>query len=263
MSPLPHAAPSSGRSVPVGQWVAGIVQIGFILAYPVVIYLAYTRLGARGLGVLLLSIYGLSMLLRVRGSMAEIGRVARQHAPLALLIGLAIATGNRTVLLLLPLLVSLYLLWTFVASLRRGPPMIERFARIVEDDLPDFTLPYCRGVTVVWCVFMAANSVCIAVLAFNAPLSWWALYTGFVFYLLMGSLLAGEFVVRKLWFRYYQGGLADRLFARAFPAERTANGRRSLAYQARRLAQEERARSQPAPGGDAATPRSGETRATC
>jgi uncharacterized membrane protein len=195
---------------------------------------------------LLLTLYGLSMLLRVRGSRAEIGRVARQHAPLALLIGLAIATGDRTVLLLLPLVVSLYLLWTFVASLRRGPPMIERFARIVEDDLPDFTLPYCRGVTVVWCVFMAANSVCIAVLALAAPLSWWALYTGFVFYLLMGSLLAVEFVVRKLWFRYYQGGLADRLFARVFPAERTANGRRSLAYQARRLERTERDSNRPA-----------------
>jgi uncharacterized membrane protein len=255
---MPHPAPSPGRTVPVRQVVAGIVSAVFFLGYPFVIYLAYTRLGARGLGVLLLALYGLSMLLRVRGSRAEIGRVGRQHAPLALLIGLAIATGNRTVLLLLPLLVSLYLLWTFVASLRSGPPMIERFARIVEDDLPDFTLPYCRGVTVVWCVFMAANSVCIAALAFAAPLSWWALYTGFVFYLLMGSLLAGEFVVRKLWFRYYQGGLADRLFARAFPAERTANGRRSLAYQALRLERMARGPNRPAAGPPGVQARHGE-----
>ena len=67
-----------------------------------------------------------------------------------------------------------------------------------------------------------------------APLSWWAVYTGLVFYAVMGALLVGEFCVRKLWFRYYQSGLADRIFARLFPAERTANGRRSLDYQARR-----------------------------
>ena len=40
----------------------------------------------------------------------------------------------------------------------------------------------------------------------------------------------GEVVVRKIWFRHYTGGTMDRLFARAFPPERTANGRRSLDY---------------------------------
>jgi hypothetical protein len=37
-----------------------------------------------------------------------------------------------------------------------------------------------------------------------------------------------EFLVRKTWFRYYfRGGPFDRLWARLFPAERTARGRRS------------------------------------
>jgi len=81
---------------------------------------------------------------------------------------------------------------------------------------------------------MACNAVVAGVLAVAAPLEWWALYTGLIFYLLMGALLGGEFVVRKLWFRHYQAGAADRALAWAFPAERTANGRRSLAYQAER-----------------------------
>ena len=115
-------------------------------------------------------------------------------------------------------------------SLREGPPMIERFARIVEDDLPDFCLPYCRKVTLVWCGFLLANAVCVGALAFFAPLEWWTLYAGLLFYLLMGALLAVEACVRKLWFRYYGDGWLDRLFAWLFPAERTANGRRSLAY---------------------------------
>jgi uncharacterized membrane protein len=215
--------------------VSGTLQALFFLAYPLVIYLAYSRLGTRGLGALLLVLYAVSLAIRLRGSAADIWSLVRRHLGLALLIGLAIASGNRTLLLLLPVFVSLYLLWTFATSLRDGPPIIERFARLVEDDLPDFTLPYCRKITVVWCVFLALNAALVLVLALAAPLEWWALYTGLVFYLLMGALIAGEFVTRKLWFRYYQDGFADRLFARAFPPERTANGRRSLAYQAERL----------------------------
>jgi len=145
-----------------------------------------------------------------------------------------LASGERRLLLLLPVVVSLYLLVTFAASLRRGPPMIERFARLVEDDLPDFTKPYCRAITWAWCGFLAANALVAGALAVAAPLAWWTLYTGLLFYLLMGLLLGAEFVLRKLWFRYYEDGVLDRVFARIFPAERTANGRRSLAYQAAR-----------------------------
>ena len=235
------------------QLVAGILQGGFYLSYPLILYLAHTRLSARSVGGILLALYGISMLLRMRGSAGELWRIARQHLPLVALIVAAIVLGNRTLLLLLPMLVSLYLLATFADSLRRGPPMIERFARAIEDDLPDFTLPYCRRVTAIWCGFLAANSLVVAGLAFFAPVGWWALYTGVAFYVLLAALLAAEFCVRKWWFRYYDDGLADRVFARWFPPERTANGRRSLAYVARREAA----------SGAGATPGSTGTPATC
>lgn len=218
------------------QVLGTVVQVLFTLAYPLVIYLAFSRLETRAVAGLLLALYAVSLLLRARGSLTQLWQLVRPHLGLVLLIGLALAAGHRTALLLLPVLVSLYLLGTFARSLRQGPPMVERFARVVEDDLPDFTLPYCRKVTVLWCVFLAANAVGAAWLAFFAPLGWWALYTGAVFYLLLGILFAVEFVVRKLWFRHYTTGLADRLFARLFPAGRTANGRRSLAYVEQRRA---------------------------
>lgn len=216
--------------------MAGALQTIFYLAYPLVVYLAYTRLETRALGTLLLALYACSLAFRVRGSWGEIRPLIRQHLPLAGLIVLAIATDHRTLLLLLPMGVSAYLLWTFASSLRAGsgPPMVERFARIVEDDLPDFTLPYCRKTTWVWCGFLATNSLCVVVLAFAAPVAWWALYTGLLFYVLLGALLGVELVFRKLWFRYYGDGPVDWVFERLFPAERTANGRRSLAYVAAR-----------------------------
>ncbi len=231
MATSPHSPPLSARQI-----AAAALQGVFYLAYPLVIYAAHTQLGTRSVGGILLALYGLSLLLRIRGRASDLWQLLRQHLALAGLIVIAVVLGNRTLLLLLPMLVSLYLFATFAASLRRGPPMIERFARMVEDDLPDFTLGYCRKVTSIWCAFLATNAAVVLVLALAAPIGWWALYTGALFYVLLGTFLAGEFVFRKWWFRYYGDGPADRLLARCFPPERTANGRRSLAYVARREA---------------------------
>jgi uncharacterized membrane protein len=221
------------RRRPPRELVAGALQAALFLAYPLVIYLGYAQLGARSLGALLLGLYGLSLVLRARGSAADLWRALRPHLALACLIGLAIALGDRRLLLFLPMLASLYVLATFAWSLHRGPPMIERFARAIEHDLPPFTLPYCRKVTVVWCAFLALNAAAVGALALFAPIGWWTLYTGALFYLLLGALIVGETLVRKLWFRGYGPGLVDRWLARAFPPERTANGRRSLEYRGR------------------------------
>jgi uncharacterized membrane protein len=230
------AATGSRPPLPLWQLLAAISQGTFFVAYPLVVYFAHTRLEARGVGGLLLGLYAVALVLRMRGSPADARHLLLQHAPIALVIAVAIALDDRTLLLLLPMLVSLYLLATFSWSLRHGPSMVERFARMVEDDLPPFTFSYCRRVTWIWCGFMLLNSIAVVVLALAAPLEWWALYTGLVFYLLMGVLIGGEFCFRKGWFRHYGDGSLDRLLARVLPAENTANGRRSLAYVAQREA---------------------------
>ncbi len=209
---------------------AGVLQALFYLAYPLVLYLAQTRLETRPIAALILALYVVIFAFRVRGSKTEFWSILRPHLPLGVLIAIALALGERTLLLLLPSLVSLYVFGTFAWTLRQGPSMIERFARMVEDDLPPFTFRYCRRVTIVWCGFLGLNAIGVAGLALFGPVAWWAAYTGLVFYLLLGLLLGTEFCFRKLWFRYYGDGPTDRLLARFFPAEQTANGRRSLAY---------------------------------
>jgi uncharacterized membrane protein len=214
--------------------LASALQGLFFLLYPLIVYFAYTRLETRALALLLLCLYGVSIAFRFRAPGAELRQLMGQHIGLVLLIGIAAATGNSTLLLVMPVIISSYLCWTFSATLRGGASMIERFARIIEDDLPDFTLPYCRKVTIVWCFFLAANSLCMLILSFAAPIEWWALYSGLISYLLVGVLLGGEVVARKIWFRHFGDGLVDRVFSRLFPPHNTANGRRSLAYQALR-----------------------------
>ena len=216
----------------LGAWrlAASAVQPLFFIAFPFIVWMAYTRFGTRALGTLLIALYAVAFLVRARGSFPELRDLARRHAPLIVLVLFAVVPGSATLLLFVPMFVSLYLLWTFSMTLRNGMPMIERFARAVEVDLPDFCVPYCRAVTKIWCVFLAANSIVVGSLALWAPMEWWALYTGLLFYLLMGALLGGEFVFRKIWFRYYGDGFSDRIFTKWFPPERTENGRRSLAY---------------------------------
>jgi uncharacterized membrane protein len=220
--------------------LARTLQTLFYIAYPAVVYFGYQYLPTRQLGLLLLALYGATVLLNLRGSIQQLGAIIRQHVPLVGLILGATAFDNSTLLLFLPMVVSGYLLSTFALTLRSGPPMIERFARAIEGDLPPFTLDYCRRVTIAWCVFMTLNTAAIGVLILAAPIEIWALYTGGVFYVLLGLLIGLEVCYRKWLFRFYGDGLGDRLFSRLFPAEATAFGRRSLEYdRARKLSEAE------------------------
>jgi len=220
----------------LAQGVGALASTALVVAYPAIVWLAFTRLGTRETGALLLALAFATIALRARGSRSELAALAKPYAPLVAVVAFAMATGARVALLLLPVVVNLYLFAVFARSLRSDLPAIERFARTVDPDLPDFCVPYCRKVTLVWCAFLLANALVALALALAGPVAWWTLYTGVVGYVLMGALFAGEFVVRKLWFRHYKGGLVDRVFARVFPAERTKNGRRSLAYVAAREA---------------------------
>jgi uncharacterized membrane protein len=51
-------------------------------------------------------------------------------------------------------------------------------------------------VTQVWCVFFALNGGVALVTALWTSAATWSLYNGFVAYLLMGLLFAGEYAIR-------------------------------------------------------------------
>ena len=96
-----------------------------------------------------------------------------------------------------PVLISMLLLGLFAASLKVGPPMVERLARLREPQLPPRAIVYTRQVTRAWCVFFLCNGLCAAALTLWAPLSWWALYTGLISYGLIGLMFAIEWLIRQ------------------------------------------------------------------
>jgi uncharacterized membrane protein len=98
---------------------------------------------------------------------------------------------------LYPVLVNAGLLVSFGFTLIRPPSMIERFARLQEPELPPRAVRYTRRVTQVWCAFFAANGSAALVTALWMSERAWALYNGFIAYVLIGALFGIEWLVRQ------------------------------------------------------------------
>lgn len=103
---------------------------------------------------------------------------------------------------LLPVLVQLMLMHFFGKTLLKShaPSLIERFVRLEFDDFPSGVAEYCRVLTVIWTSFFAINALICLLLAFFAPVSWWAMYTGLGIFVLTGVLMIGEYIYRPFLF---------------------------------------------------------------
>ncbi|KXO86131.1 Clp protease [Acinetobacter venetianus] len=110
--------------------------------------------------------------------------------------GLSLILQNHAWLKLYPVGMSLGALLIFALTLYKPPSMIERFARLVEPDLPESGVEWTRKVTIVWCIFFSFNAS-IALATVFVPTQIWVIYNGFVSYVLMGLLFLGEFILRK------------------------------------------------------------------
>jgi len=99
---------------------------------------------------------------------------------------------------LYPVFMNAAMLAAFSATLVWPPSMIERFARILEPDLPESGVRYTRVVTFVWCGFFVFNLAVSLWTALAASLQTWAIYNGAIAYGLMGLLFAGEYLVRRI-----------------------------------------------------------------
>lgn len=95
-----------------------------------------------------------------------------------------------------PVLINAMLLTVFATSLRYGRPVIERLARLRHPDLSLQGIRYTRRVTQVWAGFFLMNGTIAALLGLWGPWSWWTAYNGCISYILMGLLMAGEWMLR-------------------------------------------------------------------
>jgi len=175
------------------QLIKGLQSGLLIIIYPVIIYLLLS-LQVAWMGALL--VFGLIVWkLHHRDNWLWLAVIL-----LIIILMSAQLFGIDAILRLSPLLIHISLFYIFMRSLNTTP-LIERFARLEYDDkLPAGIATYCRKLTVLWTVFFAANIVCCMWLAILGDDAIWVLYNGLIVYLLIGALLLGEYLWRRIAF---------------------------------------------------------------
>jgi len=176
------------------------------VAWPFAVYFSLGRVSPVWLTLPLALLWLLRVLIAPGPSQESrfVARLSERVLPLvvvcfciSLLVGDALGIGNsQHWLRLYPVLINAMLLCTFGLSLKLGPPVIERMARLRFPSLPPEGVRYTRKVTQVWCGFFALNGTIAAALAFWGPWEWWTLYNGAISYALMGTLILGEWCLR-------------------------------------------------------------------
>ena len=197
--------------------------LGF--AYPILIFLSLTWLEPREVALVVLALAGLRILTARRGAAVAFAKEVWIPAASVAVVALGTAIWNDPMgLLLAPTLVNVALLASFGGSLWGERPIVERFARLHVDSLSEAEVRYCRTVTKVWCVFFMANGATALYLALARNVETWALFTGFISYVLIGMLFASEYIYRHWRFRRFVGGIADPVLKWLFPPQSEALG---------------------------------------
>lgn len=124
--------------------------------------------------------------------------------PILILAMLRFFGGNSlgSFLKLYPLLINLAMLASFGMSLVKPPNYAFRIALLRDSSIRNSAHynaieSYCCKVTKVWCVFFVLNASFSLVTLLYFPDWFWALYNGFIAYIIMGIIFAVEWLVRK------------------------------------------------------------------
>ncbi|HBV0869198.1 hypothetical protein [Klebsiella pneumoniae] len=168
-----------------------------LLAWPFLIWFGLTHNSLHWL----LPLMSLLLFLRFRQTRRQAGplRVVTQVAAVA---GIALCVASyllktHQLLLFYPVVVNGVMLAVFGGSLWTSMPIVERLARLREPALPESAVRYTRRVTQIWCAFFIGNGGIALLTALHGDMALWTVWNGMIAYLLMGALMAGEWLVRR------------------------------------------------------------------
>ena len=191
----PQTAPRKRASWPV-------VALSVIaVAYPLAVYFGLQFMQPRLIGLLLAALFGMRLLFSFKSPSSRPTVTVKPLLPIMLLAMIcslgAFVLNNHALLTLTPAFINYTSMITFALTLRRGPSMIERFARLTEPKLDAAGVRYTRAVTKAWCVFFFVNGSMALYTAFFTSMETWTLYNGLLAYLLMGVFFAAEYLIRR------------------------------------------------------------------
>jgi uncharacterized membrane protein len=172
----------------------GVVSLAVGLAYPFLVYFGLQILPA---GFIAIGLFVL-LALRLTFSRKPDSRNTLPYLIAALVLLILAARSPMVGLKAYPVLLSLALGAGFAYSLIRPPTVIEQIARIRHPDLPLSVNSYLHKVTIAWLMFFLINAALSAATAMSGSLKLWTLYNGFISYIAMGVMFAGEFLIRQV-----------------------------------------------------------------
>jgi uncharacterized membrane protein len=178
------------------RWLAAVL----LVCYPAVIYLASHAWSPKALGV---GLVGSVLVWRLAAGDTTISRGLVCGA--VLLAAVAFVFNDTLPLKLYPVMVNGLLLAVFAGSLWFPPTVVERIARLHDPKLPQEAVQYTRRVTQVWCLFFVGNGLIALWTALRQSAHVWFWYNGVFAYLLIGSLFAGEWLIRRRLFGRQRG----------------------------------------------------------
>jgi uncharacterized membrane protein len=170
------------------RWLAPVLSV----CYPALVYFAGHSWSPKALG------FGLVMsAMAWRWSAGDTAISRGLICVGVLLTTLAFVFNEVLPLKLYPMMVNGLLLVVFAASLWFPPTVVERIARCQYPVLPPEAVKYTRRVTQVWCLFFVGNGGIALWTAIWQSERTWFLYNGVIAYLLIGSLFAVEWLIRR------------------------------------------------------------------
>ncbi|WP_410498072.1 hypothetical protein [Chitinibacter sp. S2-10] len=169
-----------------------LTLIGVLLSavYPLLVYFSLGHWSTRSFALILVLMAAIRFFTAKQGMLLQV----------TIILALAAILYVQNVpdyLRFYPVLINGAMLGVFASSLCSGPTVIERLARLSEPDLPATGVQYTRRVTQVWCGFFFINGSIALWTALFASWENWTLYNGLIAYLLMGLLLASEWILRQ------------------------------------------------------------------
>ena len=166
-----------------------------MLLYPFAVYLGLNYFSPSVLAAILIVIL-LARLLLMRDVLSKMPWLIPASVLGCAALFMTMISGSFVGVKLYPVMVNLALLAVFAYSYLKPPTVIESFARIKQESLPDFAVRYTAKVTLAWCVFFIVNGSIALYTAFLSTLEVWTFYNGFLSYICMVSLMLIEFCIR-------------------------------------------------------------------
>ena len=117
---------------------------------------------------------------------------------------IAFMADSERIALYYPVCVNALLFFIFGGSLFSDRPVITRIALLYDKKLPAYVLRYTRIVTIVWVFFFMANGAMAFITAQFYTVEIWTLYNGFIAYILIGTLVGCEYLVRIIFRRMHE-----------------------------------------------------------